>query len=109
MAETLQRMHVAEVPVLVRYVDWKTLIEDINQALGVPVKSNVKVALILNVPDTTVQRWRAPNFVGGCRETRDIGYAYGEAVLELHRRVCGPDHTLRRIAEFKERATRASS
>lgn len=101
-------MRAAEIPVMVRYIDWKILVEDINVAIGAPANSNVRVAEILNIPVTTVQRWRDMPITGKAG-VRDIGYAYGEALLELHLRACGSDATLARIHAFKQWATRAAS
>jgi hypothetical protein len=106
LTDTTPRIGIGEVPALTRYVDWRVICEDINRALGMPPNSRVRIAEFLNVPPSTVQRWMEER---ESKRVEDIGYASGEALLELHRRLLGPDETLRRLREFRERATRSAS
>lgn len=101
------RIRIGDIVVLPNYINWKTIVEDINAAFGRPINGNVRVARLLNIPPTTVQRWRdspTPGSSGRSDGVRDIGYCHGEALLELHSRAVGGQQTLNRLQRFRELA-----
>ena len=77
-------------------MDWPALIADL-EASGY---GNARTARALNVPLTTLRDWK----VGA--EPR---YSNGEALLLLHSRVFGRQHTENRIKEFRAAALMLSS
>lgn len=53
------------------------------------------VAELINVPRSTFNRWN---------DGSEPYWSHGDALLELHRRACGPEKTQERLTEFRKRA-----
>jgi predicted transcriptional regulator len=65
-------------------IPWRQILADLAQR----GYSQAKVALGLNLAQSTVERWA---------QGSEPSFAYGRALLLLHQEVCGPDQTLERI------------
>lgn len=95
---SLQRqVQVGDVVVLRNYVEWRCIVDDIKHQLRLVWDGDV--ATLLAIPRTTFNQW----LKGG-----EPLYSHAEAVLQLHSMTCGAERTKLRLAEFRERATKAA-
>lgn len=91
------RIRIGDVSALPGYVDWAAIVTDIKVALAFDHDS--EVCDLINAPRSTFRRW-----MNGSEPM----YGYAEAVLKLHTMACGEAETQKRLAQFRERATKAT-